>query len=71
MRYDLTSGQAASGIRGYAAIDQSDQVDVTSYDSFPASDPPAWIATGISSPHAESTLPPTPGEETTPPPTGR
>ena len=39
--------------RGYAVIDQADPVDVTSYDSFPASDPPAWIATGIGSPHAQ------------------
>ena len=37
--------------RGYAVINQADPVDVTSYDSFPASDPPAWIATGIGSPH--------------------
>ena len=56
-----------SGMRGYAVIDQSDQVDVTSYDSFPASDPPAWIATGISSPHAEVTLPLAPGDETATP----
>lgn len=39
--------------RGYAAIDADDQVDVTSYDSFPASDPPSWIATGIGSPQPE------------------
>jgi hypothetical protein len=39
--------------RGYAVIDQADEVDVTSYDSFPASDPPSWIATGIGSPHLE------------------
>lgn len=38
--------------RGYAVINQADPVDVTSYDSFPASDPPAWIATGIGSAHA-------------------
>lgn len=37
--------------RGYAVIDQADEVDVTSYDSFPASDPPSWIRTGIGSPH--------------------
>jgi hypothetical protein len=36
---------------GYVIIDQADRVDVTSYDSFPASDPPSWIATGIGSPH--------------------
>jgi len=39
--------------RGYGVIDQADLVDVTSYDSFPASDPPSWIATGIGSPHSE------------------
>jgi hypothetical protein len=38
--------------RGYTVINQADPVDVTSYDSFPASDPPAWIATGIGSPDA-------------------
>lgn len=39
--------------RGYIVIDQADLVDVTSYDSFPASDPPSWIATGIGSPHED------------------
>ena len=39
--------------RGYVVIDRADLVDVTSYDSFPASDPPAWIATGIGSPQVE------------------
>jgi hypothetical protein len=39
--------------RDYAVIDQGDRVDVTSYDSFPASDPPSWIETGIGSPHAD------------------
>ena len=28
-------------------------LDVTSYDSFPASDPPSWIATGIGSPQPD------------------
>jgi hypothetical protein len=39
--------------RSYAVIDRADPVDVTSYDSFPASDPPSWIATGFGSPHPE------------------
>src|SRR5688572_28342162 len=39
--------------RGYGVIDQAALVDVTSYDSFPASDPPSWIATGIGSPHLD------------------
>ena len=50
---DETSTTPARGRRGYAVIDQADQVDVTSYDSFPASDPPSWIATGIGSPHLQ------------------
>jgi hypothetical protein len=50
---DETSRTEARARRGYAVIDQADEVDVTSYDSFPASDPPSWIATGIGSPHLE------------------
>ena len=42
--------------RGYTVIDKADLVDVTSYDSFPASDPPSWIATGIGSPHPDESL---------------
>jgi hypothetical protein len=50
---DETSQTQARARRGYAVIDQADEVDVTSYDSFPASDPPSWIATGIGSPHLQ------------------
>lgn len=50
---DDTSQTQARARRGYAVIDQADEVDVTSYDSFPASDPPSWIATGIGSPHLQ------------------
>ena len=51
---DETSTAQSRARRGYAVINRADPVDVTSYDSFPASDPPAWIATGIGSPHVES-----------------
>ena len=44
---DKSSTTQRTARRGYAVIDQADRVDVTSYDSFPASDPPSWIATGI------------------------
>ena len=50
---DEPSQTQARARRGYAVIDQADEVDVTSYDSFPASDPPSWIATGIGSPHED------------------
>lgn len=50
---DETSTTQDRGRRGYAVIDREDRVDVTSYDSFPASDPPSWIATGIGSPHLQ------------------
>lgn len=53
---DGTSTTQPRARRGYAVIDQADQVDVTSYDSFPASDPPSWIATGIGSPHDEESF---------------
>jgi len=32
-------------------IDEADRVDVASFDSFPASDAPAWIAGGIGAQH--------------------
>ena len=49
--------------RGYVVIDQADEIDVTSYDSFPASDPPSWTATGIGPPHdAEPQPRPLPGD---------
>ena len=41
--------------RGYVVIDRDDEVDVTSYDSFPASDPPSWIATGTGALKADDT----------------
>lgn len=50
---DETSQTEIRARRGYAVIDRADQVDVTSYDSFPASDPPSWIATGIGSTHLQ------------------
>ncbi len=34
--------------RDRTQIDEADPVDVASFDSFPASDAPAWIASGIS-----------------------
>jgi hypothetical protein len=51
MTADDASTPQVSTRRGYVVIDQTDEVDVTSYDSFPASDPPSWIATGIGTPH--------------------
>ena len=53
MSDDDESARAGRARRGYVVIDQADEIDVTSYDSFPASDPPSWIATGIGSPHAQ------------------
>jgi hypothetical protein len=52
MRHDAstTGGRA---LRASTVIDYQDRVDVTSYDSFPASDPPSWIETGIGAPHAD------------------
>jgi hypothetical protein len=48
---DQPSTTQRTARRGYAVIDQADRVDVTSYDSFPASDPPSWIATGAGPPY--------------------
>lgn len=48
-----TSTTQRSARPDYTVIDQNDRVDVTSYDSFPASDPPSWIETGIGSPHTD------------------
>ena len=53
MSYDKASTPQVGSRHGYVVIDQADEVDVTSYDSFPASDPPSWIATGTSSPQAQ------------------
>lgn len=50
---DETSQAQVRARRGDAVIDRADQVDVTSYDSFPASDPPSWIPSGVASPHLQ------------------
>jgi len=35
-------------------IDEADPVDVASFDSFPASDAPAWVASGIGAHHTHA-----------------
>ena len=51
-----SSSTPAPTQRGYVVIDEADRVDVTSYDSFPASDPPSWVATGIGFRHEDTPL---------------
>jgi hypothetical protein len=46
-----------------ASIDQADPVDVASFDSFPASDAPAWITNGIGSPRTHHSVSHKPFEE--------
>ncbi len=41
--------------RDRTQIDEADPVDVASFDSFPASDAPAWIASRIGKAHAPAT----------------
>jgi hypothetical protein len=63
MKNDIASPGYRIGL-GHSKIDEADRVDVASFDSFPASDAPAWITSGIGSGHAH------PGDATRAPPNG-